>query len=878
MHTHNFQHWLLQNSFSEREGRECFDSLETPGSRPANTAERGVTEGVHNMLLRGKEYLENPEIQEVKKLYADVITSKFPELDNPVDKTNFFALLYDRVMPKEEQTREVNGHFKRAGGTNEYGNLWKIAGSDIANPWKIQSETLKPEQQKMMGDVRRAFNDFQTSAAPGERNRPVIPVEALILNVQKFKDWKSNLDAKLQAVSVRVQTTQKNDPMKGSGELLSTEEYFLLLSLLAEGKQDDVNDLLKFAKDPGTPEERFTDAEDRQQVVSPAMRLRKALWEKVGVDREGAKSSVPEKPSRLDALASRRRDILLPEMGPNALLNQFGIHLGHLRHAYICERQSPVTSKPGESKSATPEAALWPENPMLLHQFLLRSNVPQTVAGDYIQSGDGNKDFLEALQYYFGDESMRQGAVQPKFSKEDTRAVVALISESLRLSDSYVINVRQEVKKLQTQLNLGTKIENYGGDIWEYLKDVKEHPIGSALLAVVGVIALKKLWGATLGKDQATNRPITNFLLQAGVIVGAAELFYQHKEGKSLVGAVMQKVDAMRGKELSLPAGERTLGKLWANECKLTDSHQRAALSLLEEQPTDKVFEWYRDVKGQDRTGVKMKKLPFSIKNKSEIFGQKSDEEISEIFYKALTKFFENRGAAVKTYPWMKFTNPDDAAIGEEYLRKTYIEKGWFKYIATTLVREVKLSDDGSKIVEALEKNGEFQATLQQNPALYKQWMVFRVELIRESKKTSDAKFPMFYIFTGEMDEGIATKMQNNDAWLRFLKDAKRWTDTKVEGTKNVLKKTIQIGGDSWEIVEEAGGAILQKIETPGQTVVDGVGIVANAPKYFYDTAKKTWELLNEGDRVTGPIADSAITITDAMEAQAKEVIKKLKH
>ncbi len=702
----------------------------------------------------------NEHLRDAMEQYRAVMDLHFrEEMSNPVDRANFFALLLRGMMRNVPAALSGRPNYRDA--TNRAA-IW------VADPFQLHGQRL------LSDPARDAFFDTQNMWAtrPGHRMR----LDVIRRNINEYIQRRDRLNnVILRPRNIAIPTGMSIDN-PGALVALTRNEHFELLCVMIT-RSTELEDRLTLAASAGVPQLR----EFLAQLDGP-MRV------------------------QINMANVIRADVTFQNMGPTEALTRFGIVLGpYLRQQYLQERTRP-------GSNGGPDASLWEERPMLAHSFLMRTRFPDLT---------GNNHFLEALRFHFDPRSDRNPTLMHGMSRGDVQSILSLITQSLMVSDQFLAKSIQQRTELRSRVNVGQQIEKTGAEVWNYVRNFQDHPVGAAVVGLTGFLAAKWLYNQIFNNEHWN---ITNYLGYGAIGGLAVGLFQQHRTGTAWWTDLTTAVDRMRDAELRLDPRDRTVSGYWARECNLPDARHRFCLSVLEEQPIVAVMNWYRQ---KAVNPAAPRPLPFNLGQYRNLFGQLPPLEIERLFYESLRAFFEHRGRAVSSGGWRlnadagsekrqaelqaatkAYTSaqaafekaekpagavvpvqirrdrddalarldiaraqnpvavgpgdvaPDYAAIGEDYIRRMFVERRYFRYLASRMVEPHAAGTGADALLDSLDDaDVRRRLQLQMGVEMFQRLMVYRYIYRQEAATMPTNNWQMYYVFALQMDEGAALRM-----------------------------------------------------------------------------------------------------------------------
>jgi hypothetical protein len=640
---------------------------------------------------------------------------------------------------------------------------------------------------------------------------------AIERSIQVYIEWKNSLNAILEKNRLGLA-----DPTLSGGpreaDQLSRGEYFSLMHMMSQGLEKDVDAAAKNGiqalrnsiASTGTPVQ-LTDRKRGQNILT---------------------------------------DLTIQPMGSAETLSRFGIVLGpEFRTEYrdaVAGKALGIDGRPLMQPGDT--AADWERVPMKALEFFTRSTS--------VTHTPEMQKFVEALDFYFAPKNAKlHPGVAPQMSEQDTRSILHMIVQGLMESQTLAAKGVEQRTHLREDVNFGAKVEEAAGNVWEYLKDFREHPVGSALVGLVGIIAVRKMWNFIFpekGKENPRWMVWTGWALLGGT---AITLYQKNTQGTSwfdsLFNMSKKQLEDWKLKEKSLPPEKQTLPNYWAMECGMTNEQKKQCLSIIENQNARTVLDWYGRMKQAKESGEDIRKrpdlkLPFSVSKYQQLFGDKDKNEIAGIFYESLTDFFKNRGVAAQNgrVPYVAPNAANDAAtIGYNYVRQRYLDHACFHAMAMDIIKPVEVKI-GANIVDVLNNEAEWEKqknTIRQalgNEELFFRLAVARSLYRRETLQKDDCKMDMSTIFLFEADPALMRKFGGGQA-ANIMETLYKGAREKAD---SMQRRFMNMAGYVWEVTTLENGMWLAR--AAGENIVYAW---SKTGEWIYQTG------LFLGEKINGP-------------------------
>ena len=841
MHYHNHQHRLFHHS---SENRLCW----ALGSAPEDLSRTTET-------LRSNEQLRNnKDIQEALTLY-----------DTPLVRDRF-----EKLLKSQSRERPIALSLILDGILNREGRQVNPVHPDF-NYSDVSKDNISPADPfDLIGRNDRVLGTtvVQSNEKLGKLLKTFIKDEDTLENITG--DWAD--DEKLGAAYRQIvidATTAWKDPTK---DIRKENTFYVDVSLLwYQHISDQLDSRMKTLgvrppsdslEYPGDKNIRSTAASRTLSRVQYLMLLRRSS------DAGGASpypsadamiragDPIPDDPDD-KRLTEVFTDTAVEKLGSSETLKRFGIEIGlYTRQKYADGRMGKsrdsrgITFTPREDEGVLQSAAEWRRNPKLAYEFLL-DNMPSS-------HGSSNKIFLDSLEWHFvySDEEQRtKGKPVELMDEDDTRAALYLIVQSLLEYEGRFGETARQRKDLQEEVSFTQGMENFMGDSWEYMKDFSSHPLGSGVMWLAAIGAIRLIHGKFFKGPMK--------VWKVGVLgVVAYNIFQKHQTGRNWFDAVGD----WMGKEKLLDPKERTLPNYWLREMKdiegepgfyddLTPDKEQLSLALIGESPTLKMLDWYEKwgIWRNNPTGKRAPIIPVDYYDYINQHGSGvTDEQVGNYLYLTLNKFFVHRGREVKRAN-LDFDTPgsmnEDEGLGYAYIKEKYATHRFYKRLLEDLdiPKNLKVSgidiqffrEDGSEMtLEELERehpvyfanHEQFLRMDADERERYAKALMYLMRLYDTEKFGVPTKnYPFDHVFFMEGNPEVMLRRDSEGAeGAGFLEWAKSLIPSfSLFGNKNVLpglthgpNQTLPVGnpGQLRQVAQNNPGQFLQAAQrNPGQ-------------------------------------------------------------
>ena len=418
-------------------------------------------------------------------------------------------------------------------------------------------------------------------------------------------------------------------------------------------------------------------------------------------------------------------DVSIEKYGPSETLKRFGIVIGPYMHQKYADGRKGIFRdsrgeeyKPQNGEKTLESAAEWRRNPKVAYDFLLK-NMPS-------EHGASNKIFLDSLEWHFvfndKDRSVTGGGKpEDLMKKDDTEAALTAISQTMLVYSGSFNETSRQRKALQEEVSVTQGIENMMGDSWEYMKDFSSHPIGSSLMWLAAIGAVRIIHGKFLKGEVKVWK-----IGALGVV--AFNVFRKHQNGHNImIDPFVDMYDGFMENEKSLDPRKRTLPNYWKHALEgvendtgfyndLPPDKEHLALTMMGEAPTDKLLKWYEEwgIHRNGPSGGRAPKIPLKWQKYSSNLGEAAtSKQVGDYLYLTMHKFFVHRGRDVKrtnlTYD-IPGAMSEDEGLGFAYIKEKYITHRFYKRLVEDLdipksftSSDVKIEffrEDGTKITD----------------------------------------------------------------------------------------------------------------------------------------------------------------------------------
>lgn len=771
-------------------------------------------EGRSDDILRHRAKIEsNPEIRSALSMVDNPsVRRQFPEVSaqKPQDRSYFQALYLNSILPSDRNGYEsvkrdqinVADPFNMLAMSDAQRGQWAIDNLPKDVVAKIDAGNADPQR---LGEVL----GFRLQNAASEWNQTGTMNDELLktLPLIRYRYIRENVDSIFKTHGIRV---PENEMLMGQPNAgLNRAEY---LSVLTSVWQGDI-----------TPD----------QLSASAMQ---------GID--DVRLLVGGFSDKYKSVQRTYVDLSLEEMGPSESLDALNVIVTpDLRSAYLrsvrgmnpnfpmqtdpekAAMEPTVILKPDET------AATWPMHPDRAFRFLSAYGVVP---------GSRNQEFLRSLEYHFlADDTRKQEMGDPPMSEADTRATLNLVSQSLVESERVVDGTSRQRLELANSKNFGANIEETMGNVWEYMKDVRSHPVGSAALWIGGILAVRAAYKFITSKEKSWWRTGLKALGLGAIIGGGIGLYQQNRTGHAWWEDVGNKINEWTGRERMRDPNEQTLPNYWAKQLSLTDERGRAMLSIVGDNPSGPVLDWYGNMEVWKKNGSvrsERPQMPMRVSPKmKQYFGGENEAQRSDAFYELLRKFMIDRGRAVrKELPEYTSGTPmnDDESLGYAYMRDRYMEQVFFQSAVNGIIKIGEITVEGSTITQWDPNSPELQELKEKNPQVYATIVSIREGYERETRERQGGNWDMDTIFLMEANPEILRRM-NADG-----NQAATFLDEITRRSTEAAKYAFMTGPE-----ERANQVDLFKNSAAEKLIQEnGELLMANNPKDLPVLIQKDWD------------------------------------
>jgi hypothetical protein len=561
-------------------------------------------------------------------------------------------------------------------------------------------------------------------------------------------------------------------------------------------------------------------------------------------------------------------DLSFERVGPSETLQRFGIDVGPVVIRDYLRQRYQGSKRPGNSGPALPGGAadmdpgesagswkLMPDGPKRALRFL-NNRLAGGKEGDDMRNHP-NARFINALRWYIDnnwkeaatpEEKLATGNMRPA----DVQAILSLISEELVESEKQQDLTSSNLEDLRTRVDKVQSFESELPKLWEYMKDFREHPVGSAILWAGAIMAVRAAWGFM----RADRSPFSKMFwgaLAGGLGYG---LYQKSQKGEAWWDPMIKSAGEAWRKEKALPPDKRILPNYWADRLDkqriplspagapqqsevLTPKKTAECFALLSEQPADQVVKWYRQMNAlspQDRLRIGVP-MPFPVSGYRHLFGDMSSRDIGNMFYMTLQRFFQDRGRVAKTElpPELRdgiiTDGLDDAGAGLSYIEERYVKRQYFTLIGLSILRNVEFSYPSDMVAALLAEWNPDDPVLKKlkdkMPELYVLLESLRTLVWSESRDKATAQWEMHYVFQFEANtEELRRSGGIASAGLR-------------EQVENGVGEIIKVGDKFFRRTFLSGQWWLEEVLDPLNRALDPMR--ATVKKYVFDPIARVW-------------------------------------
>lgn len=585
---------------------------------------------------------------------------RYPELQHALDRTIFLSLFFGSALPADQKYAEV---------THETLNLtspFELTKNDLngTGEWLRQTFAARPDILQRLDDPadpgalgQNYFDRIDRTKAAWEE-KDVSRIDPLILDaaIERYRYAKRIL----RDVGIPVPVSG-SDFLAQRGSALSRREYLALMMILWRGS---------------------VTKEDFQRAAQGGITgIRSLIGDPV------YQGDTANADAMYAALSPR-------ELGPSEVLGRFDIDLSDLRRKFLLLREHGEIS-PDMIGRVTDITG---DGPKLAFEFLIH-HLPPT---------QRNKAFLKALGFYIDqnwtadidpDPTLNKRALTNDekervihMSQSDVLAVLENIRAHLVESEQTRRDFTRQQRELREARTKGEKIEEKVGDVWEYMKSFRDHPLGSGLMWATAAFLVAGLWGFLRKSHSKWTK-----LLFLGAIGGAAiALYQQHKGNPSWIENLFGKIEKWRGAERIKTPGEQTMVNYWTTvvdteemrsahekEVDVSTQQTQEIFAGLGDQSIACVLDWYLGVNAWKFRGQSgnvpppMSTLNVGMLRRYPALSRLGQRDMTLAVYEVLRRFFVDRGRKVQSMR-MDFRAPaltgasTEETIGFAYITDKY--------------------------------------------------------------------------------------------------------------------------------------------------------------------------------------------------------------
>jgi hypothetical protein len=774
----------------------------------------------HNTMVAGREIMANTALNGILEKYANVIRTdrRFESIAKPQDRSYFFALAINDVLPKDAANGRPKYSEKKKDEMRPFQplvfNKYKDLNDDQLEQ-KLKTENTKLYNALYGGplSVAIAYRNAADMAEQNYRTTGQLPDDDLAVSLVQMP---TNLRADMEAAFRNRPSTYSSttvarfylEEMNNAqnrfwvrGEIQDDDLKYLTTQVERyQAARDTLNSMLDKAgmRIPGVDSGK-TFIRGNNLTRDEYLGLLRLVWngDEVAVQKAideklvGARKILEQNKEENKRTLMVYTDISFERVGPSETLQRYGIDVGpvvirdYLRQRYQGSKQpggvqpglpgGAAAMNPGESAGSW---KLMPDGPKKALRFL-NNRLAGGKEGDDM-TNHPNAKFLNALRWYTENDWKEPVTDADKLaagnmSGADVQSILGLVVEELVESEKQQDLTSNNLEDLRTRVDYVKGIENEVPKLWEYMKDFREHPVGSAILWVGAIMAVRGAW-----KFMTADRSAFSKIFWGG-LAGAIGygLYKKNQTGEAWWDGAFKSAKEIITKEKALPPDKRILPNYWADRLdkqrilmspagspstapELTPKKTAECFALLSEQPADKVIKWYSEMNAlspQDRVrrGIQM---PFNISGYRHLFGEMPQKEIGNMFYMTLHRFFEDRGRVAKRElpPEMRDgiikDGLDDAGAGLAYIEERYVKRQYFALIGLSILRKIDVTFNKEKTVALLSSWSPDDPVLKkikaENPDLYAVLDSLRSIVWSESKEQASAQWEMHYIFQFE--------------------------------------------------------------------------------------------------------------------------------
>lgn len=613
---------------------------------------------------------------------------RYPELQHALDRTIFLSLFFGSALPTGQKYVEVTHETLNL--TNPFG----LVKSDVegAGVWLRQTLEARPDVIQKLGDDpsdlgalgQNYFDRIDRTKAAWEE-KDVSRIDPLILDaaVERYRYAKRILSEERIAIPESESAFQRSNA-------LSRKEYLALMTILWRGS---------------------VTREDIQRARRGGFAGIRSLIGDPGYVQDVAKAH------------GIYTDLSSGELGHEEMLHGLDIDPGVLRQQFLLYRKLPP-EQGGISSEMIGTVANKGEGTRRAFLFLKQWIPPTTrniafmsALGFYIDKqwgADIDPDPLSKLRALTDKEKERVSHM----SQKDVLALLEVIRSHLQESEQtlHETNVRQ--KELFTERTRGEKIEEEMGNVWEYMKSFRDHPLGSGLMWVTAALLVAGTWGFL----RKSHSKWTKLLFLGAVGGSAIALYQQHKGNPSWIENIFGRIEKWKGKEAQKSPEKQKVLDYWARVVDTTEmrdarevraevsTHQALHIfAVLKDQPLKCVLDWYELVdkwhlqhaNTRGRNPPPTAKLDLGMVFGDPVLSKLDRRDAVLKVYEVLRRFFVDRGRKVRASGEDALLRPStlagssvDEKVGNAYITQKYTNTMHYKDLMRNTVRENATEED----------------------------------------------------------------------------------------------------------------------------------------------------------------------------------------
>lgn len=815
----------MSHSFPSHIGNDLFQErrmLRFDTRAPAETA-AGSFDAYETM--RG-----NADVKRYLSAFSNVETlSKYPLLRNAPDREFFNALMLDSALPDTYDYRTV-----RAGdmqGADLLGLLARFGADDGQIGAHLRAHCADFVTNGLGGAA-------QTDAQLGQKYRALVTADQVNwkngANVnQTYVDAAADKYLVSKADVAALLAGARITPALGAteagaiaGKTLSRQEYLALLAL------------------------RWKDGLSDASAAIAGKTGEEAL---VALRQYFLDTNIAEKYKKILTL---HIDVSVGSAPYNEILNRYGVVLGPGLLAEYIQHGRGLLPK-GATEAPNDRAASWDANPKFAYDFL-NGRLPAT---------EGNREFLRALRYHRmltdaeRDEEKKNPDNVPRMSREDVDTILSYIIATLQEREQVIADSMRQRTDWKQRESFAEGVERHAGQVFNYITNFQDHPVGSALWGLGAFLIGRKIWRGVFGdkkEGQQNDKKVSlvGWLGQTAAILTiggfAVHLYRKDTAGKSLGDDLVAGLDWMKGKAGFGPEADpqrETFPEYWSKQltadpelptATVNDSQMQYAISEMQDKPIGEVLEWYRQMELRRVAGGGPLPWPFAIQKKSKMFGQLPSKDVANIFHQTLHRFFYNRGKSLPVGTrTVTAAGVGFAERGYAFIRDTYNQSRDVRVVGAEYRQafvEYEYDNDGDPATPALvvdltnPLSPNYITLATEQPDVLQSLLVGR--MLFNDKRTTEhmAKMHMWQIFLIEADPNILRTSGPTGARLASLVEE--------------LQREV----DDAAIAAARGGLVVPPVGPVGQVLANGDEIRVGRGTVLFDGVKiPTGAVLPEG-------------------------------